>query len=103
MRRRCVRRTTGRDVRLVLAAVQHWPRQPAVAADAVELRIPAAADGDIQPAVDHIRTLVRTQAVHLPVDTVEPAVDTVIVVGTVEVPEVDLVSVLEQDTHEVRE
>ena len=39
----------------------------------------------------------------MPVDTVEPAVDTVIVVGTVEVPEVDLVSVLEQDTHEVRE
>jgi len=71
----------------------------------VELRIPAAAD--IQPAADHIRTLVRTQAVYLLVDTVEPAVDTVIVVGTVEIPEVDMVSVLEQDleqdTQEVRQ
>jgi len=71
----------------------------------VELRIPAAAD--IRPAADHIRTLVRTQAVHLLVDTVEPAVDTVIVVGTVEIQEVDMVSVLEQqleqDTQKVRE
>ena len=40
-------------------------------------------------------------------DTVEPVVDTVIVAGVVEVPEVDMVSVLEQeleqDTPEVRE
>jgi len=67
----------------------------------VELRIPAAAD--IQLAADHI----RTQSVHLLVDSVEPAVDTVIVVGTVEIPEVNMVSVpeqeLEQDTQKVRD
>ena len=71
----------------------------------MERHTPAAAD--IQPAVDHIRTLVRTQAVHLPADTVEPVVDTVTVAGVVEIPEVDMVSVLEQeleqDTPEVRE
>ena len=97
----------GRDGRPVLVAVEHWPRQAAAAAVdvLVELRIPAAAD--IRPAADHIRTLVRTQAVHLLMDTVEPAVDTVIVAGVDEVPEVDMESVLEQeleqDTQVVRE
>ena len=71
------------------------------------LRISAAAAGDIQRAVDHIRTVVRTQAVHLLADTVEPVVDTVIVAGIADVPKVDFVPLLERElersTEEVQE
>ena len=56
----------------------------------VELRIPA--EEDIQSLVVRI----RMEAVHLAVDT-EPVVDAVIVAGIVVVPEVDMMSVLEQD------
>jgi len=56
----------------------------------VDFRIPAEVDG--QPVVVHIRTIVRTKAVHLLADTAEPAVGTVMAVGTVEVLYVDRVS-----------
>ena len=61
----------------------------------VEFHIPA--EVDMQPVVVRICTIVRTEAIHLLVDTVELAVDTVTVIGIVEVQWVDRMSVQKQE------
>ena len=103
MRRWCLRNTIAHVVRQPsAAAVRQWPQPPAAVAAAADVAGAELLWRIVEfhiPAVEHTQqAAVRKEPVLLLVETVDPEVYTVTAVDIAEIPVLDMVSALGQDT-----